>query len=111
MDLKLLKFCQDILNSIAYIESFIGEPRLYDTYDKSELIQSAVERHLEIIGEAMKHILEILPGADITNARKIVNTRNKISHGYDEIDNSEIWNIIINHLPILKGEIKAIMKL
>jgi uncharacterized protein with HEPN domain len=40
----------------------------------------------------------------ITNARKIVNARNRIIHGYDDIENAEIWAIIKNHLPILKVE-------
>ena len=38
-------------------------------------------------------------------ARKIVGARNRIVHGYDDIDNTEIWSIVINNLPILKKEI------
>ena len=72
-------------------------------------MQVAVERKIEIIGEATKHLLEIQPDLSITNARKIINTRNKISHGYDEIENSEIWNIIINHLPNLKAEVEKLL--
>jgi len=60
---------------------------------------------LEIIGEATKRILEINPSIKISDARKIVDARNRIIHGYDDIDNAEIWSIIINSLPILKKEI------
>jgi uncharacterized protein with HEPN domain len=72
-------------------------------------LQAAVERNLEIIGEAIKNLLELKPDIGISYARKIVNTRNKISHGYDEIENSEIWNIIINYLPTLKTEVEQLL--
>ena len=71
-------------------------------------MQQAVERNLEIIGEATKRILDIEPDIKISNARKIVGARNRIIHGYDDIDNAEIWSIIINSLPILKEEIEQI---
>ncbi len=71
--------------------------------------QAAVERHIEIIGEATKHLLEFNPEINITNGRKIINTRNKIAHGYDEVENAEIWNIIINHLPTLKAEVENLL--
>ena len=45
----------------------------------------------------------------ISNARRIINTRNKIAHGYDEIENAEIWNIIIIRLSKLKTEVGAFL--
>ena len=60
---------------------------------------------MEIIGEATKRILEIYPDINISNVRKIVGARNRIIHGYDDIDNTEIWSIVVNSLPILKKEI------
>ena len=73
------------------------------------MLQDAVERNLEIIGEAVKRLIEKYPGIKITNARRIIDTRNKISHGYDEIDNATIWGIIINHLPTLKLESESLL--
>jgi uncharacterized protein with HEPN domain len=64
---------------------------------------------LEIIGEATKRMLEIEPDIKISNARKIVNARNRIIHGYDDIDTTEIWSIIINNIPVLKQEIMDIL--
>ena len=54
-------------------------------------------------------IRESISNIKISHARKIVNTRNKISHGYDEIENAEIWNIIINYLPLLKNEVEVLL--
>lgn len=103
------KYCADILNSITCISEFIGKKKLFSVYEKSKIKQAAVERHIEIIGEATKHLLELNPEINITNARKIINTRNKIAHGYDEIENAEIWNIVINHLPVLKTEVENLI--
>jgi len=40
---------------------------------------------------------------------KIVNTRNYLIHGYDSLREDLIWSIVINHLPILKAEIRALL--
>ena len=57
----------------------------------------------------MNKLLEIIPEIKITNARRVVDARNKIIHGYDEIENSQIWSIIINHLPVLKKEAQLLL--
>ncbi len=99
MNNKYYQALQVIKTSIDNIENFIGSPKTFESYDSNLLVQAAVERNLEIIGEATKRLLE----------RSIINTRNKISHGYDEIENPQIWGIIINHLPILKIEIETLL--
>ncbi len=75
------------------------------------MLQDAVERNIEIIGEAVNKLLKIESEIVITNSRRIVDARNKIIHGYDEIDNAQIWAIIINHLPILKQEVSQYLRL
>ena len=72
-------------------------------------MQDAVERNLEIIGEAVNQILIREPGIAISNARRIVDTRNKIIHGYDEVQPEQIWSIIINYLPVLKTEVEKLL--
>jgi uncharacterized protein with HEPN domain len=104
MDRNIKKYLFDISTAIDSIEDYIGSPKIFVNYEKNRQLQQAVERNLEIIGEATKRILEIDPGISISNARKIVGARNRIIHGYDGIDNTEIWSIIINSLPILKEE-------
>lgn len=47
---------------------------------------------------------------DLTNTRRIVDTRNRIIHGYDTVSDEILWNIIIQHLPILKQEIQNLLK-
>jgi len=57
----------------------------------------------------MNRILEKDRNFELTNARKIVDTRNRIIHGYDSISDDVIWGIIINHLPKLKVEVDALI--
>ena len=110
MDRNVKKFLFDISTAINNIEEYIGEPKIFANYDSNRQLQQAVERNIEIIGEATKRILETEPSVNISNARKIVNARNRIIHGYDDIDNAEIWSIIINNLPVLKNEIEILLK-
>lgn len=54
----------------------------------------------------MNKLLKLNSQINISNTRRIVDARNKIIHGYDEIENVQIWGIVINSLPILKIEIE-----
>ena len=110
MNLKIKKLLFDILTSINKIDQYLGEDRIFIKYEENEMLQNAVERNIEIIGEAVNKILVLNPEIEITNSRRIVDARNKIIHGYDEIENSQIWGIIINHLPTLKLEVKNLLK-
>jgi len=70
---------------------------------------NCIEREIEIIGEAMSQILKLNPNIEIENARKIVDTRNWVIHGYDKVDDVVIWGIVSNHLPKLIDEIEILL--
>ncbi len=106
MDNKTKKLLFDMLTSINNIESYIGEEKIFEHDNSNPMLQDAVERNIEIIGEAMNNLLKMEPQINISNSRRIVDARNKIIQGYDEIENVQIWGIIINSLPILKKEVK-----
>jgi uncharacterized protein with HEPN domain len=74
---------EDIRAAIVAIEQFFGPKRDYFAYTENELLRSGVERKLEIIGEATGRILQIDPQFPITNARRIVDLRNRVIHAYD----------------------------
>lgn len=62
MDDLTKKHLQDILTAIEEIESFFGsEPKLYDDFYSNLCLRRAVERNIEIIGEAMNRILYLQP--------------------------------------------------
>jgi uncharacterized protein with HEPN domain len=100
----------DISNSIQEINSYFPETKQFELYVKDIRTRRAVERNIEIIGEAMSRILKENPLIEISNSRKIVDARNKIIHGYDEISDDVIWGIVINHLPLLKQEVEHLLQ-
>lgn len=97
--------------AIDDIESYFeNEPRTYYNYQKNSLLKRAVERNLEIIGEAINRILKEDPDFPVENARRIIGLRNQIIHGYDSISDENIWGIITGYLPRLKSDIDLMIK-
>ena len=94
--------------AIKLIEDFTKEIEDYKAYDQDRKTQSAVERQLAVIGEALNHIRKIEPAIEIENDKQIIAFRNRLIHAYDSIDNSIVWVIINRHLSILKAEIIAL---
>lgn len=110
MERKINKTLEDILNSILEIESFFEtRPKRYDTYLSDVCLLRAVERNITIIGEAMNRLLQLAPEIEITAARKIVDTRNYVIHGYDSVTDDIMWGIIMRHLPVLKSEVTKLL--
>lgn len=69
----------------------------------------AVERELEITGEAVNKLLKINPAIKIFYARMIVDLRNKVIRAYDSVNDIVIWNVVVNHLPVLQAEIEKLL--
>jgi uncharacterized protein with HEPN domain len=72
--------------------------------------KKAIERNLEIIGEAMNRILKVEPSFPIDNAQNIIGTRNRIIHAYDNISDELIWTIVVRDLPLLKKQLEELSK-
>ncbi len=110
MDDLIKKHLQDILTAIQEIESFFGDkPKLFDDFYSDLCLRRAIERDIEIIGEAMNRILKVDGNIAITNSRKIVDARNYIIHGYDSLSADILWSMVINHLPKLKKEVISLL--
>jgi len=105
MDKEVLTWLEDIRQAIEEIETFLPEKLNFFEFQKDLKGRKAIERNIEIIGEAVNRILKVQPDIRIANARKIVDTRNRISHGYDSISEDIIWTIVIKDLKNLKKEI------
>lgn len=99
----------DIQKAIKEIESFLPIKRDFFEFKNDIKTKRAVERNIEIVGEAMYRILQEEASIQITDARKIVDTRNRIIHGYDKVSDEIIWGIVNRNLPILKVEIEALV--
>ncbi len=111
MDERILKWLYDIHEAINEIDSFfIDNPKDFKHYQSNTLLKRAVERDLEIIGEAINRILKRDPEFPIKYAKKIVGLRNQIIYAYDNISDENIWAIISKHVPLLKEEIFKFIK-
>jgi uncharacterized protein with HEPN domain len=106
---EVIKYLNDVIKAIDRIEGFIGTPKEFSTYQQNLMMRQAVERNIEIIGEALNNALKFDASLPISNARKIVDTRNRIIHGYDEVEDVIVWSIIIKHLPVLKKEVANLL--
>ena len=104
------KLFGDILNCISKIENRIENNFDFEKYAQNEIIQESVERNLITIGEAVNNLLKLDAEIKISNARKIVNARNKLTHGYDDIEITQVWSIVVKHLPILKSEVENLIQ-
>jgi uncharacterized protein with HEPN domain len=110
MDSEIKTWLYDIMQSIKEIESYFeNKSRKFENYTKDIKTKRAVERDIEIIGEAINRIIKKDQEFKIENAQKIIGTRNRIAHGYDKISDDLIWSIVINHLPKLKIEIDSLL--
>ena len=110
MDDTIKTWLYDILSSINEIESyFVDTPKLFEIYQNDLKTKRAVERNIEIIGEAMSRILKEDNHIQISNSRKIVDVRNRIIHGYDSVSDDVIWGIVIKNLPLLQKEVEVLL--
>ena len=70
---------------MLYTYDYLGDNCSFSLYLENKLLKRAVERELEIIGEAANRLLQLNPDLPLDNARKIVDLRNWIIHGYDKV--------------------------
>ena len=110
MDRNVKTWLYDVLSSINEIESyFVTSPRSFELFQNDLKTKRAVERNIEIIGEAMSRILKQDSSIEISDSRKIVYVRNRIIHGYDSVSDEVIWGIVIKNLPVLQKEVETLL--
>lgn len=110
MEDEIKAWLADITRAIDEINSFLPENKDFVEFRKDLKTQRAIERNIEIIGEAVSRVLKLSPDFKINNARKIVDTRNRIIHGYDSVSTEIIWGMVIRDLPNLEIEVKKLLK-
>ena len=101
----------DIFQAAEEIQNFVRGMD-FEAYQNSPVTQRAVERNFEIIGEALNRIKNTNDGLleRVSEHQRIIGFRNILIHGYDIVDEAIVWQAVTNHLPILIGEIKEILK-
>lgn len=110
MDNYIAVYLFDIKRAIDEVESFfVDYPMRYEVFENDYLRRSAVERKTEIMGEAINRILKIQRDFPLPNAKAIIDTRNRIIHGYDSVKPEFLWGLVIRHIPQLKKDVERII--
>ncbi len=110
MNRKIKKYLFDILTCIQEIESFFeGREISAETLRADRKTLRAVERDLEIIGEAMKRLLKLAPKIEISDASEIIGARNYIAHEYESVSLSILSKTLADHIPLLKKEVTKLL--
>jgi len=87
------------------------EGRGFADYAANAMLRSAVERQLEIVGEALAQLARTDPAtaAQISDYQRIIAFRNILIHGYAEIDHRIVWNVLEMKLPVVRREAEALL--
>src|SRR5688500_4743306 len=102
MQLEARKYLFDIQQASRRLEEFT-RGRTFEHYGADAMLRSAVERQFEIVGEALTQLRKLAPEASaaVTDAARIIAFRNILVHGYADVDDRLVWNIVETKLPTL----------
>lgn len=102
-------YLKDILEAICKIEKYT-EDLSFDDFFENELIQDGVVRNLEIMGEAVKNIPDIIKRRNPElEWKKIAGLRDILIHAYFGMDVDIVWDIVKNKIPEMKEKISMIL--
>lgn len=103
-------YIKDILHETANIRKFIGEMKKEELAE-NEMVLRAIERSIQIIGEAAKSISEeFRKRHGEIEWRKIIAMRNFITHDYGEVDYAVVWEVAKRDAPELERKLKELKK-
>lgn len=104
------KYLHDMRQAIQHVESFSKGKSLSD-FEDDALLRSAIERQLEIIGEALNHLQRAAPemASRIPEYRRIIAFRNVLVHGYATLDVRLVWGVIESKLPQLSSAVNDLL--
>jgi uncharacterized protein with HEPN domain len=111
MKLEAQKYLYDIQRAAGLLREFT-DGKMFADYEGDALLRSAVERQFEVIGEAMAQLARTdEPLADrISQYQRIIAFRNVLIHGYADVDDRLVWDVINTNLPRLIREVDAILE-
>lgn len=104
------KYLWDALNAADLVHDFAQGQSFMD-YQTNAMLRSAVERQLEIIGEALNQFSKIDPEAasHIPELPRIVAFRNVLIHGYATVDDALVWQVLVDKLPGLQQALSELL--
>lgn len=104
-------YLEDIEHYAAAAIRYLGGCSLAQ-YQADDKTRAAVERALEITGEAMRKLAEHAPevAARIPHSREIIGFRNVLAHGYADVDDEKVYKIAADNAPALLAAVRDVLK-
>ena len=111
MKQKSPKWIEDLRVSASFILQ-ASASKTFPDYQSDPLLRAAVERHFEIIGEAMNRLARYDPdvAARMGDYPRIIAFRNLLIHGYDLIDHGQVWKVVCEQVPLLLSQVESILQ-
>ena len=111
MQPKTPKLLDDIRDAVAFIRQATDGKSL-EVYRVDRMLRQAVERNFEIIGEAVGRLARLDPetAARIGDHPQIIAFRNVLIHGYDLIDDAQVWGVVTQDLPRLEQQVTELLR-
>jgi uncharacterized protein with HEPN domain len=108
---RVLKALEDVQDCASFVIG-AAEGRGLNDYRDDRLFRQAVERNLEIIGEAIGRVARLDPttASRISEHRQIVAFRNRLIHGYDLLDDELVWSTVETEVPVLLLEVEGLLR-
>ena len=109
MRLESSKYLDDMQRAANVLREFTAG-RSFDQYRNDAMLRAAVERQFEIVGEAMARLARVdeAVAARISGYRRIIAFRNVLIHGYADVDDRLVWDVVETSLPTLVEEINTL---
>jgi uncharacterized protein with HEPN domain len=111
MRLEAKKYLFDIKQAIELLIEFTAGKR-FAQYEADAMLRAAVERQFEIIGEALARLARVdeHTASRITEYRRIIAFRNILIHGYAQVDDRLVWDVVESRLPVLSQEVQVLLQ-
>ncbi|MFQ5700697.1 MAG: DUF86 domain-containing protein [Acidobacteriota bacterium] len=111
MRLESKKCLYDVLQAGKNLRQFT-EGKAFSDYQPDAQLRSATERQFEIIGEALRRLSneDSATAARISECERIISFRNILIHGYAEVDDRIVWDVLQTKLPTLLREVEILLQ-
>jgi|SRR3972149_2271541 len=111
MQLEAKKYLYDVQRAAELVSTFTAG-RAFAEFQADAMLRAAVERQFEIVGEALSQLARVDKdvASMISEYRRIIAFRNILVHGYADVDDRLVWDIIETKLPALRREVAALLE-
>lgn len=111
MQLEHAKYLYDIQYASGLLAEFV-QGKTWQDHEANAMLRAAAERQFEIIGEALAQLARrngaLVEG--ISEYRRIIAFRNLLIHGYAQVDDRLVWDVVQTRLPTLRQQVNALLQ-